>query len=75
MAFEEILFVNADEFVADGYNLSGMGDGPSYLIHSDDETGLVGLYARHLEAQARDLEALLRSTDPNARAACARLRN
>jgi hypothetical protein len=75
MAFQEILFVNADEFIADGYNLSGMGDGPSYLIHSDDESGLVGLYARHLEGQARDLETLMRSADPNARDVCARLRN
>ena len=53
MAFQEIQFVNADEFVAEGNNLSGAGDELTCLIHSDDETGWMGLYARQLEMQAR----------------------
>jgi len=75
VAFQEIQFVNADEFVAEGNNLSGAGDELTCLIHSDDETGWMGLYARQLEMQARELATLLRSADPNARKVCARLRN
>jgi hypothetical protein len=67
--------VTADEFVVDGNSMSAAGDGVTYLIHSDDETGLVGLYARQLETQVRRVEALLRSDNPNARELCARLWN
>jgi hypothetical protein len=75
MAFQGIVQVEGDEFIADGSNVSTAVDGLTYLMHSDDETGLAGLYARQLEAQVRGMEALLRSDDPNARDVCARLSN
>ena len=73
MAFQEILFVAADEFITEGNSVSAAADGVTYLVHADDDKGLAGLYARELETQVRSLEALLRSNDPNARAVCARL--
>jgi hypothetical protein len=75
MAFQEIMFTDADEFCADDLQLSGMGDGPAYLLYPEDATGLVGLLARQVAVRVRDLEILLRSADPNMRDVLARLVN
>ena len=75
MAFQEIVLVDAEGFIAEERPMSAAVDGLTYLIHTDDDTGLLGLYARQLEAQVRGLEALLHSDNPNARDACARLWN
>jgi hypothetical protein len=75
MAFQGIMFTDADEFSADDMRLSGVGDGPEYLLHPEDETGLVGLLARQVAVRVRDLEVLMRSNDPNMREVCARLVN
>jgi hypothetical protein len=75
MAYQETRLVDAGEFSSDGNKLSAAVDGLTYLIHSDDDVGIVGLYAGQLEAQVRGLEALLRSADPNMRGVRARLRN
>ena len=75
MAFQEIVLVDTEEFITEGKTMTAAVDGLTYLIHADDETGLVALYSRQLEARVRGVEALLRSDDPNAREACARLWN
>jgi hypothetical protein len=75
MAFQEIMFTDADELSADDLQLSGMGDGPAFLLSPEDETGLVGLFARQVALRARNLETLLRSADPNMRDVLARLVN
>ena len=67
--------MKADEFFAEGNNISAAVDGLTFLMHSDDDTGLVSLYAKQLEERVRGVEALLRSDDPNARDVCARLSN
>jgi hypothetical protein len=75
MAFQGMVLGDAEEFITDGNNMSVAVNGLTYLMHSDDDTGLVGLYAKQLEARVRDMESLLRSDDPNARDLCARLSN
>ncbi|HEY4382750.1 MAG TPA: hypothetical protein VGN01_20570 [Acidobacteriaceae bacterium] len=75
MTSQEMLIVDADEFALEGGRIAGALDSLSYVIHSDDETGLVGLYARQLEGRVRDLEVLMNCIDPNMRAVRTRLRN
>jgi hypothetical protein len=75
MAFQEVSFLDADEFAAEGNGLSSVVEGLMYVIDSDDESGLAGLYRGQLGAQVRGLEALLRSADPNMRDTRERLRN
>jgi hypothetical protein len=76
MAFQEIRFADADEFFADGNNVSATVEALTYLVHSDDDMGMAGPYTRLLEARMHDLEVLLRrSENPNARDMYARLLN
>jgi hypothetical protein len=75
MALQEVLFVDADGFVVDGVHIADTMDSLTFLIDTDDETGLVGLYAKQLHARVRGLEALLRSDEPNMRDVQARLCN
>ena len=49
MALQEVLFVDSDEFVVDGVRMSDSVVRLTYHIHSDEDMGLVGLYARQLE--------------------------
>lgn len=74
-AFQENRLVDAEDFARNGNSLSAAVDGLTYVIHSNDDMGLLGLYAGQLEAQVRNLEALLRTADPNMRGVRARLRN
>jgi hypothetical protein len=75
MAFQETRSVDTDEYVANGSTLSAAVDGLTYLMLPGDDMEMVGLYARQLDARVRDMEALLRSDDPNVRGVRARLVN
>src|SRR5580704_13477138 len=68
MALQEGLFVDSDEFVVDGALMSDSVVRLTYLIHSVNDTGLVGLYAKQLEDRLRDVGCLLRSGDTDMRA-------
>jgi hypothetical protein len=63
MALQEVLFVDSDEFVVDGVRMSDSVVSLTYHIHSDEDMGLVALYARQLEDRLRDVSCLLRSGD------------
>ena len=75
MAFQESRAAQTDELGAEGNSATTLVDGLTRAMHAGEEIGLVRLYAGQLEAQVRDLEALLRSADPNMRGIRARLRN
>jgi hypothetical protein len=67
--------MDADEFVVDAACVSGTLGNLTYLVcRSDEDAGLVQLYARQLEVVA-GVGALLRSADPKVREARARLCN
>lgn len=70
-----IVDVYADDFVVDCGHMADTVECVTLLIHSDNDTGLLGLYAKQLEARVRGLEALLGCDDPYLRDAQARLCN
>jgi hypothetical protein len=68
--------MDADELVVDAARVSKALVSLTHLASWNDEgAGLLQLYARQLEERLRGLGALLRSADPNAREARARLCN
>jgi hypothetical protein len=76
MALTSDLFMDTDEFVVDAARLSDtLGSLTDLTYWSDEDAGLVQLYARQLEERSRGLVRLLWSADPNVREAQARLRN
>jgi hypothetical protein len=76
MALQCDLFMDADEFMVDAARVSDTLVSLTHLVYwNDGDAGLVQFYARQLEERLRGVGALLRSADPNAREARARLCN
>ena len=76
MALQSDLFIDADGFEVDAARVSNALVSLTDLVYwSDEDAGLVQLYMRQLEERLRELEALLRSADPNVREAQTRLCN
>jgi hypothetical protein len=76
MALQSDLFMDADELVVDAARVSDTLVSLTHLVcWKDGDAGLAQLYARQLEERLLALGALLRSADPNAREARARLCN
>ncbi len=68
MAFDRVVFVDADEAVTDCVSIANMMEGATGTIMNDGGSGLVMLYAEQLEDRIRVAKTLQRSTDPGLRA-------
>ena len=68
MTFDRVVFVDADELVADRVPIADKLESLSDLILDDGGTGLMILYAQVLEDRIRVARTLQRSTDPVLRA-------
>ena len=75
MALQGVADIYADEFVVDCGRMADTVECVTLLIHADHDTGLLGLYAKQLEARVRGLEVLLACDNPNLRDVQARLSN